>query len=399
MAFLDIAGRSVAYRLLGGQALPLVVLAHPLGMTQAVWDDLLPSLLAGYRVLTWDLPGHGASAAWPQAECIEVDQLASDVLALVEQAGVQRFHFVGTSIGGTIGQQLLLQARQRLLSLTLTNTGAVIGTADLWQARAARVRAEGLGAMAAELVPRWFAPATLSAQPALQAGWQTQLARTDDASYAGLCELLGRADFRGQLSPPGVPIQLFGGRDDMATPPAVLEALSDECNAAPLELFDAVGHVPSVEQPAVFAPRLLQCLAGARNDSGEYGASYTRGLEIREQVLGATHVARARGGATTLDQPFQHMITRLAWGELWGNGDLSRSERSMITLAVLAALGRDGELELHLKTAQRIGLSEAQLRQALMHVAIYAGVPAANHAFALAKKAGWGKSVPQQPAG
>ncbi|HET7347779.1 MAG TPA: carboxymuconolactone decarboxylase family protein, partial [Acidobacteriaceae bacterium] len=67
-------------------------------------------------------------------------------------------------------------------------------------------------------------------------------------------------------------------------------------------------------------------------------------------------------------------------------------ERSMITIAVLAALGRDGELELHLKTAQRIGLSEAQLRQALMHVAVYAGVPAANHAFAMAKKLGWGEA-------
>ncbi len=86
------------------------------------------------------------------------------------------------------------------------------------------------------------------------------------------------------------------------------------------------------------------------------------------------------------------MITRLAWGELWGNGDLTRAERSMVTTGILAALGRE-ELELHLKTAKRIGLSEAQLRQVLMHVAVYGGVPAANHAFALAKQLGWGETL------
>lgn len=123
---------------------------------------------------------------------------------------------------------------------------------------------------------------------------------------------------------------------------------------------------------------------------GERGVDYATGLETRKQVLGEEHVARASQNATSLDAPFQQMITRLAWGELWSNGDLSRRERSMITIGILAALGRDGELTLHLKTAQRIGLSEAELRQVLMHVAIYGGVPAANHAFVLAKQLGWG---------
>ncbi|WP_165789562.1 carboxymuconolactone decarboxylase family protein [Billgrantia endophytica] len=86
------------------------------------------------------------------------------------------------------------------------------------------------------------------------------------------------------------------------------------------------------------------------------------------------------------------MITRLAWGELWSNDDLTRRERSLITTGILAALGRE-ELVLHLKTAKRIGLSEAELRQVLMHVAIYAGVPAANHAFALTKELGCGEEM------
>src|SRR5690554_2176641 len=99
MAFLTIDGRSVAYRLLGAVANPLVVLAHPLGMSQAVWDDILPRLLPRYRVLTWDLPGHGASQVWPaDAGEITPAALATDVLALVDHAAAERFHFVGTSI-------------------------------------------------------------------------------------------------------------------------------------------------------------------------------------------------------------------------------------------------------------------------------------------------------------
>ena len=393
MAFLDINGRSVAYRLLGSQANPLVVLAHPLGMTQTVWDDVLARLLPRYRVLTWDLPGHGASQAWPErGGDITPADLALEALALADHAGAGRFHFVGTSIGGVVGQQLLATHAERLLSATLTNTGAVIGNAELWNTRARRVRGEGLAALAEEIVPRWFAPALVEADPALKAGWCVQMGRGDDESYARLCEMLGRDTFTGRLHATSVNIQLLGGSEDLATPPATLEALAGECDGAPLEIFDGVGHVPSVEAPDRLAAALLATLKVDLGEAGERGVDYATGLETRKQVLGEDHVARASSKATSLDAPFQQMITRLAWGELWSNGDLTRRERSMITTGILAALGRE-ELELHLKTAQRIGLSEAELRQVLMHVAVYGGVPAANHAFALAKRLGWDETL------
>ncbi|GGX99605.1 3-oxoadipate enol-lactonase [Litchfieldella qijiaojingensis] len=391
MAFLTIDGRSVAYRLLGAEANPLVLLAHPLGMTQAVWDDILPTLLPRYRVLTWDLPGHGASQAWPESGGeITPAALADEALALAEHAGASRFHFVGTSIGGVVGQQLLAEHAERLLSATLTNTGAVIGTSELWTTRAGRVRDEGLAAISGEIVPRWFSAKRLKAEPALESGWRTQMARTDSESYARLCEMLGRTDFRSKLKGHGVEVHLLGGSDDVATPPETLQTLAAECGGAPLEILEGFAHVPSVEDPEAMAKRLRLWLTKDRPQVGEQGVSYDEGLETRKQVLGEDHVARAGAGATSLDAPFQQMITRLAWGELWGNDDLTRRERSMITTGILAALGRE-ELELHLKTAKRIGLSEAELRQVLMHVAIYGGVPAANHAFAMAKKLGWGE--------
>ncbi|KAA0009776.1 alpha/beta fold hydrolase [Billgrantia pellis] len=396
MAFLEIDGRSVAYRLLGPEALPLVVLAHPLGMTQAVWDDLLPTLLPRYRVLTWDLPGHGASEAWPvESGEITPATLAREALALAEHAGASRFHFVGTSIGGVVGQQLIAEHAERLYSITLTNTGAVIGSSELWTTRAGRVRDEGLSAMVCDIVPRWFSAQRLKDEPALEAGWRTQMARTDGESYARLCEMLGRTDFRGKLKGPlaqhpSIGVHLLGGSDDVATPPETLQALAAECGGAPLEILEGFAHVPSVEDPAATAKRLLLWMAKDREKVGEQGVSYAEGLETRKQVLGEEHVERASQNANSLDIPFQQMITRLAWGELWSNDDLTRRERSLITTGILAALGRD-ELTLHLRTAKRIGLSEAELRQVLMHVAVYAGVPAANHAFALAKQLGWGE--------
>ncbi|MGJ7459328.1 alpha/beta fold hydrolase [Halomonas sp. RA08-2] len=394
MAFLNINGRSVAYRLLGAEANPLVVLAHPLGMSQAVWDDVLPLLLPRYRVLTWDLPGHGASQAWGEGPITPAD-LAADALALADLAGAARFHFAGTSIGGVVGQQLISEHAERLLSVTLTNTGAVIGNPELWNTRAGRIRQEGLAAMSEEIVPRWFAPACFAAQPALKAGWCTQMGRGDDDSYARLCEMLGRDTFDGKLAGPlsqhpGVKVQLMGGSEDLATPPATLEALAAELDGAPLEILEGVGHVPSVEVPGLFAEKLLAVMAVNLGDVGANGVDYATGLETRKQVLGEAHVARSTEKATSLDAPFQQMITRLAWGELWSNDDLTRRERSMITTGILAALGRE-ELTLHLKTARCIGLTEAELRQVLMHVAIYGGVPAANHAFALAKELGWGE--------
>jgi 3-oxoadipate enol-lactonase/4-carboxymuconolactone decarboxylase len=391
MAFLNIKGRSVAYRLLGAEANPLVVLAHPLGMSQAVWDDVLPALLPRYRVLTWDLPGHGASQAWGEAPIAPAD-LAAEALALADHAGAKRFHFAGTSIGGVVGQQLISEHAERLLSATLTNTGAVIGTAELWSTRAGRIREEGLAAMAEEIVPRWFAPACFEAEPALKAGWCTQMGRGDDDSYARLCEMLGSHAFTGKLSGKPVKVQLLGGSEDLATPPATLEALAAELDGAPLEILEGVGHVPSVEVPGRFAETLLAVMAVDLGDVGNQGVDYATGLETRKQVLGEAHVARSTENATSLDAPFQQMITRLAWGELWSNEDLTRRERSMITTGILAALGRE-ELTLHLKTAKRIGLTEAELRQVLMHVAIYGGVPAANHAFALAKELGWGEAA------
>jgi 4-carboxymuconolactone decarboxylase len=111
-----------------------------------------------------------------------------------------------------------------------------------------------------------------------------------------------------------------------------------------------------------------------------------RGMTTRRRVLGDAHVDRAEAAKTVFDEPFQTLITQSAWGLVWSRDTLPLRERSMLTIAILAALGRDDEVALHVRATRRTGTSPDDIREALMHVAIYAGVPAANHAFAIAKR-------------
>jgi 4-carboxymuconolactone decarboxylase len=110
-----------------------------------------------------------------------------------------------------------------------------------------------------------------------------------------------------------------------------------------------------------------------------------RGMSIRRRVLGDTHVEQAEAAKTDFDAAFQTLITDAAWGHVWARDTISLRERSMLTIALLAGLGNDHELAMHIRATRRTGASEADVLEALLHVAIYAGVPRANHAIKIAK--------------
>jgi 4-carboxymuconolactone decarboxylase len=109
------------------------------------------------------------------------------------------------------------------------------------------------------------------------------------------------------------------------------------------------------------------------------------GMQVRRAVLGDQHVDRAVAATTEFTAPFQDLITRYAWGEVWGRPGLSRAERSMITLAALVALRQGDELAMHVRAALRNGLTPDQLTEILLHLSVYAGVPAVNHAYKIAQ--------------
>ena len=114
---------------------------------------------------------------------------------------------------------------------------------------------------------------------------------------------------------------------------------------------------------------------------------YQLGLAVRRSVLGDSHVDRAELASTDFDRPFQQLITEAAWGTVWARPNWSKRERSIVTLALLAALGHDEEVAMHVRATRNTGATKEDIREALMHVAVYAGVPAANHAFKVVKRA------------
>ncbi|HEX6676303.1 MAG TPA: 4-carboxymuconolactone decarboxylase [Actinomycetes bacterium] len=131
-------------------------------------------------------------------------------------------------------------------------------------------------------------------------------------------------------------------------------------------------------------------------------ASKDTGMTVRRQVLGDEHVDRAVAGTAAFSAPFQDFITRYAWGEVWTRPGLDRRTRSAVTLAVLTALHCENELAMHVRAALRNGLSAEEIGEVLLHTAVYAGVPAANAAFAIAQRtlaeAGVAAATPAAPA-
>lgn len=113
---------------------------------------------------------------------------------------------------------------------------------------------------------------------------------------------------------------------------------------------------------------------------------FAAGMAVRRAVLGDAHVDRAEANKTDFDADFQHMITEFAWGTVWSGDEIDRPTRHLVTIAILAALGKEHELAMHIRATQNTGVSPEQLKAVLHHVAVYAGVPAANRAFAIAKE-------------
>jgi 4-carboxymuconolactone decarboxylase len=124
----------------------------------------------------------------------------------------------------------------------------------------------------------------------------------------------------------------------------------------------------------------------AERDPGMRDARYAAGMRVRREVLGDEHVDRAQAGTSAMTRPFQEFITRGAWGDVWTRPGLDRRTRSCLTLALLAALGHERELEMHVRAALRNGLDANEIAEVLLHTAVYAGVPAANAALAVAQR-------------
>ncbi|QES10134.1 3-oxoadipate enol-lactonase [Streptomyces venezuelae] len=370
------AGDDLPYHRLDGsvRGTPLI-LGPSLGTSLAVWEPQLDELARHHRVLRFDLPGHGRS---PAVGPVTVARLAELVLALADRQGWDRFHYAGISLGGAIGAHLAVHRPERVSSLAVVCSSARFGDPAAWRQRAARVRAEGTGPLVAASASRWFADPERSTGTLAGKALLADLAAADPEGYAACCEALAAYDLRAELRGITAPTLVVAGRADLATPPAHARELADGIPGAGLTEIAGAAHLAGVDRPEAVTAALLGHLGTA--------SPRTTGERVRRAVLGDAHVDRATARGTPFTAPFQDLITRYAWGEIWTRPGLDRRTRSCVTLTALVAHGHHDELALHVRAALTNGLTPDEIGEVLLQTAVYCGVPAANSAFATARR-------------
>jgi 3-oxoadipate enol-lactonase/4-carboxymuconolactone decarboxylase len=349
------------------------MLSHSLGVDHGMWDVQALDFRPHLQVLRYDTRGHGASEA--TAGDYSIEQLGRDALAIADAAGVERFAFCGLSLGGMIGQWLAAHAPERLTHLILANTAARLTDPAGMEGRRKAVMSGGMTAVADMVMGRFFSKAMLeSGAPVV--GWARRtLASTNPVGYAGCCAAIRDMDHTPHLGSIRVPTLIVAGDLDVSLPPIPhCDQLASSIPGARLTRL-AAGHLSNLERPRGFSAAVLEFLLPPAAGTVEAG------MPIRRAVLGNVHVERSLAATTDLTRDFQELITRTAWGTIWARPGLDWRTRRLLVLAMTAALGRWEEFRLHIRTGLDAELEMCDVKEVLLQLAVYAGVPAANTAF------------------
>ena len=388
MQFAKIGTEIIRYRVSGDTRGPVIAFANSLGTDLTIWDAVIDRLPRGYAIVCYDKRGHGLSSMHDQPRSIR--DHANDLLGLLDHVGAQHFFVCGVSVGGMIAQQLAVQAPQRVDGLILCNTGAKIGSDEIWNARIEAINRDGHLANAADgILERWFSTDFHATNAAEVAGYKRMLIQTPASGYTATCAAIRDTDLTEMTRTLSVPTLCVAGDQDKSTTPELVKSLADLIDDAAYHEISPCGHIPSIEQPEMLAGLICEFLDRADT----FSRSFTEprqplqdvGTGMRCKVLGHAHVERATQNISEFDRDFQSFITEGAWGRVWSGRHFSLRERSLVTIALLAGIGQDEELALHIRAAQNTGASEDDIKEVLMHVAVYAGVPRANHAIKIAK--------------
>ncbi|SEO99926.1 3-oxoadipate enol-lactonase [Aquisalimonas asiatica] len=256
MQFLEHDNGVIHYTLEGPADAPVVMFANSLGTDLRMWDAVAERLRGRYRLLRYDMRGHGLTSV-PDGP-YTIAGLAEDCVALMDGLGLDRVHFCGLSIGGMVGQQLAGSHGERLHSVILCDTTMRMPEPAMWAERAAQVRADGLDGLVDGAMERWFTPAFLGSTPV--AGIRNMFLRTPPEGYAGCCEAIGSMDLEPQVDAIDVPTLVVVGENDPGTPVAASEAIVARIAGAGLEIIPAAAHLPPVEQPEATVAALTRFL-------------------------------------------------------------------------------------------------------------------------------------------
>ena len=251
-------GIDIAYDLQGPDDAPVVMLSNSLMSNFTMWDDQLPALTPKYRVLRYDQRGHGGTTTTPGPYTIEL--LTDDAHALAQALGIERFHFVGLSMGGFSGQMMAFRHPHSVISLVLCDTACVMPPESLWNERIGIAETEGIPGLVEGTLGRWFTPPFHESGKAELARVKAMILGTGAEGYVACCKAIRDMFLCDRLGDIKVPTLVLVGEDDPACPVSAAETLHAGIAGSELKVIKSAAHLPNIEQTEVFNDALLDFL-------------------------------------------------------------------------------------------------------------------------------------------
>lgn len=258
--FIVANGIKVNYEISGKEDGPVVLLSHSLASSLKMWEPQMETLRSHFRVLRYDTRGHGKSETTPAPYTLEL--LGEDAMGLLDALNIERVHWVGLSMGGMIGQAVALHYPQRLLSLSLCDTSAVIPPEmqPIWEERIEAVRTAGMLSQFNTTMERWFTPSHLRSNPPMLRLIKEEFLATPPEGYIGCASAIRRLNYLDRLDEINLPTLIIVGEDDPATPLSTSQAIHERIKNSELVVLPSCRHLSNVEQAEGFNTHLLNFL-------------------------------------------------------------------------------------------------------------------------------------------
>jgi 3-oxoadipate enol-lactonase len=247
MQVAEINGIHLHYCRSGPPEAPAVVFANSLGTDLRIWESVLDHLGGGIQSLCYDKRGHGLSDAPPPPYTL--DDHIDDLAGLLAHEGLHNAVICGVSVGGMIALGLAARKPEDIRALILCDTAHKIGSDALWNERIALIQKHGMESIADAILERWFSAAFRRTNPAAMAGWRNMLVRTPVDGYVGTCTALRDADLTLAARALELPVRCLAGSEDGATPPDLVQSMSELIPESHFQVVAGAGHLPCIEAP------------------------------------------------------------------------------------------------------------------------------------------------------
>jgi 3-oxoadipate enol-lactonase len=257
MPLAHVNSTAIYYRLDGTEKGKVVMLSHSLAADITMWESQIPALVeAGYRVLRYDSRGQGISAVPPGPYSMEV--LAEDAVGLMDVLDLETVHFCGLSMGGMVGQMLGARHPERLTSLTLSSTAAILSPREIWDERIEIVRGSGMKSVVDATINRWFTKSGLDRLPAEIEKVRRVIMNTSVDGYCACCAAIRDMDLRDTLKTISTQVLVLVGEQDPGTPVSTAEYIHERITSSELKIIPDAAHFVNVEQASAFNDALVE---------------------------------------------------------------------------------------------------------------------------------------------